>query len=73
MNRAAMSAADVLDSEKSIAASTRVGSPTASRCDTVALGGHDHGFVERAIFGSVRAKLLRAASTTVLIAPHASH
>jgi nucleotide-binding universal stress UspA family protein len=39
------------------------------KCDMIAVGGHAQSFIERVVVGSVRTKLLRAASRTILVAP----
>jgi nucleotide-binding universal stress UspA family protein len=39
------------------------------QCDMIAVGGHMQNFIERVVIGSVRTKLLRAASRTILVAP----
>ena len=40
-----------------------------SKCDLIALGGHEQGFLDRLLLGSVRGKVLGAATCSVLIAP----
>lgn len=40
-----------------------------SECDLIALGGHEQGFLDRLLLGSVRGKVLGAATCSVLIAP----
>ena len=39
------------------------------QCDLIALGGHEHGLIDRVLLGSVRTRVLRSASCSVLIAP----
>ena len=39
------------------------------RCSLIALGGHEHGLVDRILLGSIRTKVLRGATCSVLIAP----
>ena len=39
------------------------------RCDLLSLGGHELGLMERVLLGSIRTKVLRGASCSVLIAP----
>jgi len=38
-------------------------------CALIALGGHEHGLVDRILLGSIRTKVLRGAACSVLIAP----
>ena len=39
------------------------------RCGLIALGGHEQGLVDRILLGSIRTKVLRGATCSVLIAP----
>lgn len=39
------------------------------RCSLIALGGHEHGLVDRILLGSIRTKVLRGATCSVLIVP----
>ncbi len=39
-------------------------------CDLIAVGGHELGFVDRILLGSVRTRIIRDAHCSVLIAPH---
>ena len=38
-------------------------------CGLIALGGHEHGLVDRILLGSIRTKVIRGATCSVLIAP----
>jgi len=42
-----------------------------SKCDLIALGGHEQGLIDRIILGSVRTHVIRSAACSVLIAPPA--
>jgi nucleotide-binding universal stress UspA family protein len=45
----------------------------ATKCDLIALGGHELGLVDRVLLGSVRTTVVRAAKCSVLIAPPEKH
>jgi nucleotide-binding universal stress UspA family protein len=43
-----------------------------TRCDLIALGGHEQGLVDRILLGSVRTSVVRAAPCSILVAPPAA-
>jgi nucleotide-binding universal stress UspA family protein len=38
-------------------------------CELIALGGHEHGFIDRILLGSVRTRVVRGAQSSVLVVP----